>query len=335
VVRKSDSAPVLSIVIATHNRAEILHEALDSLARQSGSVNGLSVEDQFEIIVADNRSADSTPIVVDRWRREMAHLRYVNEPRLGVSYARNRGIEEARGEFVAFLDDECTVSETFVADLVSHLQDHQPSLFGGPVFPRYLALPPKPKWFRDAYGSFSVFEEGTDRRDMWLSGANMGGKRSALSAVGGFSPDLGPRGRRMVYMEEQDLLERVVARFGIDSVHYFRNVPVWHLVRPEKYRLRSFFYEQYNRGYWRGRFLEHSAQGDVTVVNTKNNKLFMEILRTPFMRNRDAYPYIQNYIIEVVLPFVRTCGVASGWMVQTTLRLLPGGNPTSTKSRHD
>ena len=92
----------ISVVVCTYNRAPLLREAILSLAR-------LECDGRFsyDIVVIDNASTDDTPSVV----HELSHLTDVQvtgvrEDRPGISYARNRGVEEATGDWIAFFDDD-------------------------------------------------------------------------------------------------------------------------------------------------------------------------------------------------------------------------------------
>lgn len=89
------SFPLVSVIIPTYRRAGMLAEALESV-RAQGYPN-------LDVIVVDDGSRDSTAEVValhGEW------VRYLEQPNRGASAARNRGIREARGEFIAFLDDD-------------------------------------------------------------------------------------------------------------------------------------------------------------------------------------------------------------------------------------
>lgn len=94
----------VSVVIPTRNRAGLIADALDSVARQTVRAR--------EIIVVDNGSTDETREVVQRWRADQGKdtpgMRLVEEPIPGANAARNAGIQEASGRYVAFLDsDDC------------------------------------------------------------------------------------------------------------------------------------------------------------------------------------------------------------------------------------
>lgn len=83
----------VSAIITSHNYARYLPEAIDSVLGQRGA--------DLELIVVDDGSTDDTPQVIERYR---GRLRYVRQENQGVAVARNRGIEESRGRYVAFLD---------------------------------------------------------------------------------------------------------------------------------------------------------------------------------------------------------------------------------------
>ncbi|MBX2864275.1 MAG: glycosyltransferase family 2 protein, partial [Leptolyngbyaceae cyanobacterium MAG.088] len=87
----------ISAIICTHNRDQYLGAAIDSLLAQT-------LHD-IEIIVVDNGSTDSTAEVVQP-RLSDSRLRYVYEPTLGLSMARNKGANTANGDILAYLDDD-------------------------------------------------------------------------------------------------------------------------------------------------------------------------------------------------------------------------------------
>jgi glycosyltransferase involved in cell wall biosynthesis len=85
--------PVVSVVIPAFNAARYLGEALDS-------VFGQTLTD-LELVVVDDGSTDETPQVVQGYG---SRVRYVRQPNAGVASARNRGVAESSGRYVAFLD---------------------------------------------------------------------------------------------------------------------------------------------------------------------------------------------------------------------------------------
>ena len=87
--------PLVSVIIPTYNRGWIIKEAIDSVLAQDYT--------EFELIVVDDGSTDHTSDVLDSYGDDIKVLFQKNK---GVSAARNRGIAEASGKFIAFLDSD-------------------------------------------------------------------------------------------------------------------------------------------------------------------------------------------------------------------------------------
>lgn len=102
----------VSVVICSHNGENLLPATLAHLKKQE-SINGL----KWEVIVIDNASSDNTALVARQcWSDDgPAPMRVVSEPRLGLSYARQRGFDEAKYELISFIDDDNWVAPTWVA----------------------------------------------------------------------------------------------------------------------------------------------------------------------------------------------------------------------------
>jgi glycosyltransferase involved in cell wall biosynthesis len=92
---KIEKKPQVSVIIPTHNRGWIIKEAIDSVLAQDYT--------EFELIVVDDGSTDHTSDVLDSYGKDIKVLSQKNK---GVSAARNRGIAEASGKFIAFLDSD-------------------------------------------------------------------------------------------------------------------------------------------------------------------------------------------------------------------------------------
>lgn len=91
--------PTVSIVLPTYNRAHLLPRAMDSIVAQSFN--------DWEILLVDDGSTDTTDQVVNAYSRDLGdRLRFLRQSHTGCCAARNRGIDAARGEFVAFLDSD-------------------------------------------------------------------------------------------------------------------------------------------------------------------------------------------------------------------------------------
>ncbi len=107
---------MISIVIPTYNRADILKECLEHLARQT------CAREEFEVIVVNDGGSDSTAQVVSEFEKQhLMTLRYFEKENEGQGIARNFGVQQAKGEIVAFIGDDILVDETFAAE---HLKMH-------------------------------------------------------------------------------------------------------------------------------------------------------------------------------------------------------------------
>ncbi len=108
------SHALISVIIPTHNRSHLLAVTLRSALWQRG-VN-------LEVIVVDDGSTDDTPAVVRSAGDARVRLLH-NDPPQGVSAARNKGIQDARGEWVAFLDDDDLWAPTKLARQLQAVKD--------------------------------------------------------------------------------------------------------------------------------------------------------------------------------------------------------------------
>jgi glucosyl-dolichyl phosphate glucuronosyltransferase len=128
------NAPDISIVVCTRNRAAMLRGALASLY-------DLATDPIFsyEIVVVDNGSTDETPQVAKAASAESRQpLRYIHEPMKGIVPARNSGIREARGRWVAFFDDDQLADRRWLAELYRGAREKNARVVGGSV---HLKLP--------------------------------------------------------------------------------------------------------------------------------------------------------------------------------------------------
>lgn len=237
--------PIFSVVICTHNRACYLERALVGVRAQKFPA------ERFEILVVDNASRDGTHEVV----RSATHgggVRYIFEPELGLSHARNIGWQEAKGEFVAYLDDDAIPGPEWLANAAKAFREGKPDIgmLGGKVEPIWEA--PRPDWLDDNLLRFlSMVDLGPEPRyvdaDWGIVGANMIIPRRLLEQVGGFSSRLGRKGGSLLSSEEI-LLKRQLAAAGYRGF-YQPGVCVQHHAPSERLDRRWFL----DRYYWQGR----------------------------------------------------------------------------------
>lgn len=111
----ASSTPTVTVLIPVHNRVRYIRDAIDSILAQSFT--------NFELLIIDDASTDGSAAAVAAYRDQRLRL-LCNETNQGIPGSRNRGIAEARGEFLAFLDsDDCARPER-LARQVAFLRAH-------------------------------------------------------------------------------------------------------------------------------------------------------------------------------------------------------------------
>jgi glycosyltransferase involved in cell wall biosynthesis len=131
--------PLVTAIVTTHNRADLLPRALDSVVNQTYSF--------IELIVVDDGSKDNTEDVIRQYQ-DKADLVYIrNEQSIGACRARNKGIEAANGEFIAGLDDDDEWHKDRISELIDAYSDDYSCITSNTkmVYPRAEAIWKKKK----------------------------------------------------------------------------------------------------------------------------------------------------------------------------------------------
>lgn len=170
------------MILCVRNGASVIRNQLNALDQQ---VPGTS----FEVIIVENGSTDETTDVVTAWRDEKAHpaqrvIVVDASARAGISFARNRGIEAATGEIVAFCDADDEVDPGWVNAIGAGVPVD--GIAGGRVLARTADGTPDPGVFPDALINHGYLP--------FASGCNMAGRRSIVEALGGYDESLPPYG---------------------------------------------------------------------------------------------------------------------------------------------
>jgi glycosyltransferase involved in cell wall biosynthesis len=196
------SNDLVTVVVCTYNRAAMVRDTLASLAT-------LRTDGQFdyEVVVVDNASTDDTPeIITDAARSFSVPLRGVREERAGVASARNRGIKEAHGNWIAFFDDDQVADPCWLMELLAQARRKNARCVGGSIrlrLPPEVPQPPSP--CRALLGE-RVTPNATRYHRRWAPGAgNLLLHRSIFDEIGLFNEELRQAG------EDADLFRRLLA----------------------------------------------------------------------------------------------------------------------------
>ena len=241
----------VTVVLPTHRRPDSLRRAVAGLARQKDP--GVP----WDVVIVDNdatpSAASSALVASDQLPVES---RVVVEPVLGASNARNRGIAEARGSIVAFIDDDVVPDDDWLTRLIEPVLAGRCDAVGGQV-----ALDPTvpvpgwiPKWLRPYLAEYRPAAGETDLRDLpdgvliepYVLTANAAFTADVLARAGGFDPLLGPR--RGVPMVNDDVgLSRKVLALGA-TMRYVPDARVVHELPRERLRRRYLVRRLYAQG---------------------------------------------------------------------------------------
>ncbi|MBU2101345.1 glycosyltransferase family 2 protein [Patescibacteria group bacterium] len=169
----------LSIVIPAHNEEGYISNCLDSLNRYIVGDPKL-----LEIIVVDNASTDKTAEIANKF----SGVRVVSEPRKGANYARQKGLEEAKGELIAYLDADTEISADWLYKIYEHFQGPKELIcLSGPAYFFDLS-----DWHNIAMETYYnlVAKPTHTATGYMVIGSNFVVKKDALEQIGGFDTNI-------------------------------------------------------------------------------------------------------------------------------------------------
>ncbi|MEI6033656.1 MAG: glycosyltransferase [Verrucomicrobiae bacterium] len=234
---------MITIAICTYNRCGSLRTTLASFAACEVPA-GL----EWEMLLVDNASTDATPAVAREFDGALP-LRYIFEPKQGLSHARNRAVAEASGSgLLLFTDDDILVERSWIEAYHAAASRHpEADFFGGRVIPHFSEG--RPSWLLDERmdlldGFYGCYDLGPEMReiiggDILPIGGSMGFRQSCFSGSQRFRTDLGVIGRGMGRGEETEFLGRLV-RDGKRGL-YVARARCHHGVLPERLKFGCAF----------------------------------------------------------------------------------------------
>jgi glycosyltransferase involved in cell wall biosynthesis len=207
---------LISAVVCTYNRYAALGNCLAALERQT------LPREEFEIIVVDNTRDRAEADRQAAAYREQARLKWIHEPRAGLSNARNVAMWQAEAPLIAFIDDDAIAAPSWLAayaEAFAHFGDAA-HVVGGPVRPAWSG--PRPEWLADGLlGYLSLVDRGREARVLgegeWVAGTNVAYRTERLRAAGGFVRSLGRAGSGSILLsnDETELADRMKAAGGL------------------------------------------------------------------------------------------------------------------------
>lgn len=228
----------VSLVLCTYNRCQSLRNALDNVVALT-----LPETVIWEVLVVDNNSSDQTRAVIEEYcRKYPGRVRYIFEPKPGLSNARNAGIREATGDIIAFTDDDVSIQPTWLQNLTASLKDGEWAGAGGRVLPEQTFVPPS--WLsteeRHALSPLALFNPGAEagRLSEPPFGANMAFRKEMFEKYGYFRTDLGRKPGSLMSNEDTEFGLRLSN--GGERLRYEPSAIVYHPVPYERVQKKYF-----------------------------------------------------------------------------------------------
>ncbi|MDR2087164.1 MAG: glycosyltransferase [Dysgonamonadaceae bacterium] len=229
----------ISVIICSYNREKVIGKTLQHLSEQ--------IDKNFEIVLVNNNSTDRTETICLNFIRENPHLTvfYVLEKNQGLSYARNRGVKEAHGEYLVFLDDDAFAFPDYIRNLKAFLNNYpETKAAGGKILPCFESR--KPDWMSPYLMSLiSTLDLGNTitlfSGRSYPIGANMLIHKTVFEQYGYFDVNLGRKGKNLDGAEEKDLFLRI-KKAGI-PIYYIPDLVIEHWA-PDSRLTDEFFTKQ-------------------------------------------------------------------------------------------
>jgi cellulose synthase/poly-beta-1,6-N-acetylglucosamine synthase-like glycosyltransferase len=200
VARTPSTNPFVSVVVPVRDGESTIAECIDAILATDYPA------DRREILIVDNGSTDDTASLI-----QSRPVRYLGEPNLGVSNARNRGIAESTGEILAFIDADCIVEPQWLTEIAQAFEDPDVGCVAGDL----KHMPPRTAAERQVTRMLGDWQRfAFTSKPSYAITANAAYRREVLDEIGGFDPhmaraqdvELGLRfqersGRRIAYAE--------------------------------------------------------------------------------------------------------------------------------------
>jgi glycosyltransferase involved in cell wall biosynthesis len=223
----------LSVILCTYNRKAYIYDVLKSIAENSFPY------EKYELLVIDNNSSDDTASECRRFHTAFpsVNYRYLIEKQQGLSHARNRGIKEATGDIIIYVDDDATVNDGYLQAYYSFFEQYPLAMAaGGPVTPVYETG--KPHWL----SHFTIplitgyFYKGKKIKEFKKSGFPRGGnaayRKTVFDKTGYFNIQLGRKGNNLIGAEEKDIFDKM--RMQRMPFYYLPGAILYHIIPAEK-----------------------------------------------------------------------------------------------------
>ena len=243
---------MLSVIIPTRNRSDLLKLALQSLQSQTLSA------DSFEVLVIDNGSTDNTKQVVTSTHQQLDNMRYFFDPTPGLHVGRHLGMKMAKSDILVYADDDIEAFPTWLEGIAESFQDKDVALVGGKNLPKFESEPPDwilKMWEKDKNGNrilgyLSNLDLGDEKKEInpyHVFGCNFSIRKTVLLEAGGFHPDAMPQELIKYRGDGESHVSQYILERGYKAF-YNPKASVYHRVSSNRLTEVYFCQRAYNQG---------------------------------------------------------------------------------------
>jgi glucosyl-dolichyl phosphate glucuronosyltransferase len=283
---------MISAIISTYNREKYLPKLFKSICNQDYL--------NFEIIIINNNSPGNTKELTDEFIKDNPTLsiKYFLETQQGLSFGRNRGIKEAKGNLITFLDDDAIISSNYFNKIASYFNQYPTIIaIGSKILLDYESI--TPKWENPYLNSLlGYFNLGDTiklfKKNNYPRGSNMSFRKEVFSLVGMFNTELGRIGSDLGGSEEKDIFQRIYNKQL--KVLYVPDAIVYHAV-PVGRTTYSFIKKQ-AIGTGKGEYLRVKKEGLFSLIQ----RILLELVKWIFS-------------FALLFWYFSTFRVQKGWMI--------------------
>lgn len=222
---------MLTVIICTYNREKYIGPLLESIAANT------LVKSEYEILLVDNNCTDNTRAVCQLFTETHPDItfRYVVETEQGLSAAKNKGIREAKGDLIVYVDDDALVDPHYLSDYVDWFASHPETMAaGGPIEPLYETA--EPNWMtpytRTLLTAWMNYGDKVRKypKGRFPGGGNAAYRKKVFDEIGIFNTQLGRKGTALLASEEKDIFDKMHTR-GMEVLYL--PWPVLHHIIPQ------------------------------------------------------------------------------------------------------
>ena len=261
-----NNKPFVSIIIPSHNRPKCLQQCLAAITELDYA------RDKFEVIVVDDGSSTQLDPIVDLFSAKI-NLHLLKQEHAGPARARNRGVKQAKGEFLVFTDDDCRPTPGWLETLMNFLAIKPDSMIGGKILN---ALPGNSfSSASQALVSYLYFYYNKNSKEAhFFTANNIALSKKCFLAVGGFDQEWG-----IAAAEDREFCDRWLL-----SGYQMTYAPEAVIYHAHPMSLTGFWDQQFNYG--RGAHFFHRTRNRRNQEPMKFEPLsfYLNLIRYPFLR---------------------------------------------------